>query len=147
MDAHDRALINALQGGFPICDRPYAAVAASLGLDEDDLIARLRALLEKGILTRFGPMYHAERMGGSLILTGMQVPPADFGRVAEQINAMPEIAHNYERAHDLNMWFVVATGTPEEAQRTLARIVSETGYPVYPMPKLKEYFVGLRFEV
>lgn len=146
MDAHDRAIINALQGGFPICDRPYAAVAASLGLDEDDLIARLRALLEKGILTRFGPMYHAERMGGSLILTGMQVPPEDFERVAEQVNAMPEIAHNYERAHDLNMWFVVATGTPEEAQHTLARIESETGYPVYPMPKLKEYFVGLRFD-
>lgn len=146
MDAHDRAIINALQGGFPICDRPYAAVAEGLGLTEDDLIARIGALLEAGILSRFGPMYHAERMGGSLILTGMQVPPADFERVAAHVNAMPEIAHNYEREHDLNMWFVVATGTPEEAQNALERIASETGYPVYPMPKLKEYFVGLRFD-
>ncbi|HEY9857389.1 MAG TPA: AsnC family transcriptional regulator [Stenomitos sp.] len=146
MDSQDRAIINALQGGFPICDRPYARVAEGLGLSEDELIRRLEALLEAGTLSRFGPMYHAERMGGSLILTAMQVPSEDFERVAEQVNAMPEIAHNYEREHDLNMWFVVATGTPEEAEATLARIEAETGYPVYPMPKLKEYYVGLRLE-
>jgi len=146
MDSHDRAIINALQGGFPICDRPFAQVAAQLGLSEDELIRRLEALLAAGTLSRFGPMYHAERLGGSLILTAMQVPAEDFERVAEQVNAMPEIAHNYEREHDLNMWFVVATGTPEEAEATLARIEAETGYPVYPMPKLKEYFVGLRLE-
>lgn len=146
MDQHDRAIINALQGGFPICDRPYAEVAARLGLSEQELIERLRALLDAGVLSRFGPMYHAERMGGSLVLTAMQVPAAEFERVAEKVNAMPEIAHNYEREHELNMWFVVATGTPEEAEEALARIESETGHPVYPMPKLKEYFVGLRFE-
>jgi len=146
MDPQDRAIINALQGGFPLCDRPYAQIAEQLGIPEDELIRRIEALLAAGILSRFGPMYHAERMGGSLVLTAMQVPEADFERVAEQVNAMPEIAHNYEREHDLNMWFVVATGTPEEARSTLERIEAETGYPVYPMPKLKEYFVGLRLD-
>lgn len=146
MDARDRAIINALQGGFPLCDRPYARVAEGQGLTEEELLGRLAALLEAGVLSRFGPMYHAERMGGSLILTAMRVPEEDFERVAEQVNAMPEIAHNYQREHDLNMWFVVATGTPEEARATLSRIETQTGYPVYPMPKIQEYFVGLRLE-
>ncbi len=146
MDQMDRAIVNALQGGFPVCDRPYAEVASRLGLDEAELIARIQGLLERGILSRFGPMYHAERMGGSLILTAMRVPEEEYEAVADKVNAMPEIAHNYAREHELNMWFVVATGTPEEAERALARIETETGHPVYPMPKLKEYFVGLRFE-
>lgn len=146
MDALDKAIVNRLQGGFPLVDRPYAAVADELGMPEAELISRLEALLAGGILSRFGPMYHAERLGGSLILTAMQVPPEDFERVAAIVNAMPAIAHNYEREHVLNMWFVVATETPDQAQAALAAIAEETGYPVYPMPKLKEYFVGLRLE-
>ncbi|MBO9539887.1 Lrp/AsnC family transcriptional regulator [bacterium] len=146
MDALDKAIVNHLQGGFPIVDRPYAEAAQALGTTEGDLLDRLASLLERGILSRFGPMYHAERLGGSLILTAMQVPDEDFERVAAIVNAMPAIAHNYERAHALNMWFVVATETPDEAQATLDAIAEETGYPVYPMPKLKEFFVGLRLE-
>jgi DNA-binding Lrp family transcriptional regulator len=146
MDALDRAIVNHLQGGFPITDHPYAEVAQALGISEATLIERLGDLLSRGILSRFGPMYHAERLGGSLILTAMQVPPEDFERVAEVVNAMPEIAHNYEREHALNMWFVVATETPEQARAALDAIVEQTGYPVYPMPKLKEFFVGLRLE-
>ncbi|MNX79497.1 hypothetical protein D3C86_1111270 [compost metagenome] len=146
MDALDKAIVNHLQGGFPIADRPYAEAAQALGTTEADILDRLASLLERGILSRFGPMYHAERLGGSLILTAMQVPDEDFERVAAIVNARPAIAHNYERAHALNMWFVVATETPEEAQATLDAIAEETGYPVYPLPKLKEFFVGLRLE-
>ena len=54
-------------------------------------------------------MYHAERMGGALSLAAMAVPAADFDRVAEIVNAFPEVAHNYARDHVLNMWFVLAT--------------------------------------
>ena len=68
MDELDRAIVNGLQGGFPICERPYAAVAEQLGTSEAELIRRLEALLADGTLSRFGPMYHAERMGGALSL-------------------------------------------------------------------------------
>ncbi|WP_436434726.1 AsnC family transcriptional regulator, partial [Enterococcus faecium] len=50
IDAVDRSIINALQGGFPITERPYAAAAADLGLAEADLIARLDRLLRDGVL-------------------------------------------------------------------------------------------------
>lgn len=146
LDDTDRAIINTLQGGFPISTRPYAEAAEALGLGEQDLIDRLDALLHNGYLSRFGPMYHAERLGGGLTLAAMAVPEADFGRVAEQVNAHPEVAHNYARQHELNMWFVVATETPEEIRRVLATIEYETGYHVYNMPKQEEFFVGLRFE-
>jgi DNA-binding Lrp family transcriptional regulator len=147
MDTIDRAIINNLQGGFPVSERPFADAAMTLGLSEDELIGRIERLLDDGVLTRFGPMYHAERLGGGLSLAAMQVPTADFARVADIVNSFPEVAHNYARDHAFNMWFVLATEEPERVGETIAEIEQRSGYRVYNMPKLDEYFVGLRFEV
>lgn len=147
MDNVDRAIINGLQGGFPICDRPYAVAAKQLGIEESDLIQRLERMLEKKQLSRFGPMYHAERLGGGLSLCAMRVPEADFDRVTGQVNAFPEVAHNYARNHEFSMWFVLGTETPERIEQVLIEIEQATGYPVYNMPKKQEFFVGLKFEV
>jgi len=145
IDDLDRAIINSLQGGFPVCDHPFAEVAGQLNTTEQELISRVGRLLENGTLSRFGPMYHAERMGGSLSLAAMKIPDADFERVVGIVNAMPEVAHNYARSHVLNMWFVLATETSREHAAALEKIERATGYPVYDMPKIREYFIGLRF--
>jgi len=146
MEALDRAIVNRLQQGFPVSERPYAEVAGELGTTEDELLRRIDVLLANGTLSRFGPMYHAERMGGALTLAAMQVATEDFERVAAQVNNHPEVAHNYARDHAFNMWFVIATETPEKVAAVIAGIERETGYRVYNMPKLEEFFVGLRFE-
>ncbi len=147
MDELDRAILNHLQGGFPVSERPFAVAAAELGTTEDELIARLGRMLEERRLTRFGPLYNADRMGGAFTLAALSVPAKDFERVAALVNALPEVAHNYERAHRLNMWFVLATDTPEGIEQALRRIESETGCRVYNFPKLREYFVELKLAV
>jgi len=147
VDNMDRAIINRLQDGFPISAQPFAEVAAELGIGEDELIARVQHLLDERVLTRFGPMYHAERLGGALSLAAMKVPQQDFEHVAELVNALPEVAHNYEREHSLNMWFVLATETADGQRSAIERIERETGYHVYNMPKLDEYFVELKLRV
>jgi len=147
MDTIDRNIINNLQGGFPISERPYAEVAKRLGITEDELIERLRKLLEQGILSRFGPMYHAERLGGGLTLAALCVPKADFEKVAVQVNAFPEVAHNYAREHELNMWFVLATEQPQRIDEVISEIEAQTGLQVYNMPKQAEYYIGLRLEI
>ena len=147
MDALDRRIVNALQGGFPVTERPFTEVAQRLGTDEDTLIARLQAMLDSGLLSRFGPLYHAERMGGALTLAAMRVPEARFEEVAAQVSAFPEVAHNYRREHAFNMWFVLATERPERIDDVLDAIRERTGLPVYNMPKLEEFYVGLHFQV
>ena len=147
LDAIDRNVINSLQRGFPVCERPYAEVAAQIGITESALIARLERLLDDGLLSRFGPMYHAERLGGALTLVAIRVPAADFDVVAAKVNAHPEVAHNYAREHEFNMWFVLGTETPERIAAVIGEIECETGLKVYNMPKLEEFFVGLHFEL
>ncbi len=142
MDNVDLRIINKLQYGFPICDEPYKESAVELGISEDDLISRINNLFEDKYLTRFGPMYNAEKMGGALSLAAMSIKEEDFDRVANFVNDLPEIAHNYQRDHDLNMWFVVATEEPEELAQTIQKIEQSTGYPVFNMPKQEEFYVG-----
>ncbi len=92
-------------------------------------------------------MYHAERLGGGLTLAAMQVPPERYEAVAAQVNAHPEVAHNYAREHRLNMWFVLATEAPHRIGEVLAEIERETGCTVLDLPKRAEFHIGLRLAV
>ena len=145
MDATDKAIINGLQGGLPICERPYQVMAMQFDISEAELISRLENLLTQKVLTRFGPMFQIERMGGAFTLAAMMVPESDFERVTTVVNSLPEVAHNYRREHAFNMWFVLATEMPEGIDKAIANIEAATGLPVYNMPKEKEFFVGARF--
>lgn len=144
MDALDRDLINALHGGVPIEDRPYAAIAERLAITEEEVIERLRALLESRTLTRFGPLYDVARLGGAFTLAAMAVPEDRFDEVADIVNAFPEVAHNYQREHALNMWFVIGVERPEQIAGILSQIKEQTGLEVLNMPKEEEYFLELR---
>ena len=146
MDVIDRNIINRLQQGFPICEFPYAQVAAELGLSETELLQRLENLLDTGVLSRFAPMYHAERLGGGLSLAALAVPAERFEEVTAIVNAFPEVAHNYARQHSLNMWFVLATEQPERIAEVIELIEQQTALTVYNMPKQTEYYIGLKFE-
>ncbi len=146
MDVIDRRIINALQDGLPVSERPFAAAAEGLDIAEDDLIERIKRLIDDGVLSRFGPMYHAERLGGGLTLAAISVPEDRFDEVASTVNAFPEVAHNYARDHELNMWFVLATERPGRIGQVIAEIEAATGLDVYDMPKIEEFFVGLRLE-
>ena len=145
MDELDRTLINTLQQDFPVCERPFAQLAEELNSSEDELIRRVQLMLDEGLLTRFGPMYNAVNMGGALSLCAMKVPLDKFDTVTGQVNAFAEVAHNYQREHEMNMWFVLATETQHDLDTTIRNIEKTTGLPVYNMPKEKEFFVGLHF--
>lgn len=146
-DDIDRAILNTLQRGFPMSEWPYRDAARELGIEEDQLIARLHRLLHEQVLTRFGPLYQVERAGGRFVLAAMEVPEARIDEVAALLNEMPQIAHNYLRTHRLNMWFVIAVDAPEKLAPAIARIEDATGIEVHAMPKLREYFVGLHLPV
>ncbi len=146
LDAVDRQIIDKLQGDFPICARPYAQVAERLGISEADLLKRLERLLADKVLTRFGPMFQIERMGGAFVLAALAVPEDRYEEVTALVNALPQVAHNYRREHELNMWFVLATETQDGIAEAVARIERDTGLPVYAFPKEREYFVEMKLE-
>ena len=144
LDATDRAILNRMQEDLPLNAHPYAVVAQELGLSEDDLLNRLSRMKDDRVITRFGPFFDAAAMGGAFCLCAMAVPADKFETVLTKVNAHAEVAHNYERTHRLNMWFVLATETPEGIKATADAIEGETGIKVLCFPKLQEFFIGFR---
>jgi siroheme decarboxylase len=142
-----RAIINGLQGGFPLTHRPFRDAGGELGLTEGELLDGVRDLLDDGRLSRFGPLWNAAGLGGDVCLCAMAVPDDRFDDVAAAVNAHPEVAHNYERTHALNMWFVISADRAARIGEVVAAIECETGIAVFPMPKLQEFFVGFHVEV
>ncbi|ADZ69004.1 Lrp/AsnC family transcriptional regulator [Polymorphum gilvum] len=144
LDETDRRILAALQEGFPITPRPFADAGATLGMGETDLLERVARLREIGAITRFGPFFDVAAMGGDFCLCAMAVPAGRFEAVLSLVNAHTEVAHNYERAHRLNMWFVLAAENPVDIERTAAAIEAETGLSVLRFPKLREFYIGFR---
>jgi DNA-binding Lrp family transcriptional regulator len=147
VDALDRKIINLLQTGFPLSEEPYLEVSRQLGIEEQELLERLSNLLNKNTLSRFGPMYDAQKLGGAFSLVAVRVPEDDFDKVAKIVNSYSEVAHNYKRDHDFNMWYVLATDSAEKIDEVNSDIEKKIGLKVFNMPKLDEYYIGLQLVV
>lgn len=139
----EREFINNFQGHFPLQERPFDAIATQLACSEDLLIETVKNLKTKKLLSRFGPLYDAARLGGGLTLAAMIVPEDRYQIVTELVNTYPQVAHNYRREHELNMWFVIATETPVEIVQVISSIEKTTRLTVYNFPKQQEFYIGL----
>ncbi|WP_170763601.1 Lrp/AsnC family transcriptional regulator [Ruegeria lacuscaerulensis] len=105
INASDRQIIEALQGGLPLTPTPYAQVAEDLGMDEDAFLIRLAELKSRGVIRRIAAAPNHYKLG--MTSNGMTVWDVDDDRVAElgaQIGALPFVTHCYERPRALPEW-------------------------------------------
>jgi siroheme decarboxylase len=109
LDDLDKRLLNLMQAHFEIAPRPYQAVAASAGIDEDDAMARVTRLLEQRIIRQVTPIFDTRALGYSSMLVAAKVDPDNPWRAAKVINEHPGVSHNYLRNHEFNIWFTIAT--------------------------------------
>jgi DNA-binding Lrp family transcriptional regulator len=143
----EKNVLNLLQKDFGFKKMPFAELASKLSLEESALISMVRDLKERGFITRIGPFFNLDRSSGTISLVAMNVPEDRFDEVAALVNAYPHVAHNYKRTHAFNMWFVLATISPEEEAMILSDIENKTGIKTMNLPKLKEYNLDLYLEV
>ena len=145
-DATGYRLLKSWQRGFPLEPRPFAAIAAACGLEEDEAIARFGQLRARGLIDRIAPVFRANSVGAST-LAAMAVPPGRLEAVAAQVSAHDAVNHNYERENRLNLWFVASAASAAALQGTLACIERETGLPVLRLPLAEEYHIDLGFDL
>jgi DNA-binding Lrp family transcriptional regulator len=140
----ERHLLNDFQDGFPLVERPYAAIAERLGVDEQQVIDLLQTLQADGFVSRVGPVFRPNRVGAST-LAAMAVPVERLQQVAELVNAYPEVNHNYEREHVFNLWFVATAADRKRLGEVLQDIERRSGLKVLDLPMIEDYFINLGF--
>ena len=146
MDPLAWRLLNDFQRDFPLEPAPYARIAASLGVGEEQVLRLLAQLQAEGRVSRVGVVFRPNSVGAST-LAAMAVPEAELERVAGIVSAFPEVNHNYEREHRYNLWFVATAPDAGALEQALARIGERAGYPPVPLPLLAEYHIDLGFDM
>jgi DNA-binding Lrp family transcriptional regulator len=150
LDEFDRRLLNAMQGAFPIEPRPYAAVAAALGVPEERVLARVRDLLADRIIRQVTPIFDTRALGYGSMLVAAKVDPEHPWRAAKIVNSHPGVSHNYLRNHDFNMWFTIAVEEDSELglQGTLDVLQELTGAEsIRQLPTLKLFKIRMDLEM
>lgn len=142
----EQRLVNEFQHHFPCVARPYRDIGEQLGLDEAEVIARLTALKEAGVVSRIGPVFSPGRIGCST-LAALAVPPAQFDQTADWISALPETNHNYEREDAYNLWFVITAPDQNHLDDTLQRIREACPFPLLTLPLLEQFHIDLGFDL
>ncbi|NTV12016.1 MAG: Lrp/AsnC family transcriptional regulator [Zoogloea sp.] len=104
-DELDRRLVIATQAGLPLTPAPYAVLAAQLGIDEADVLARLKTMLESGVIRRIGAVPNHYAIGYTA--NGMSVwNVADefVDAIGERVGALDFVTHCYRRPRHLPAW-------------------------------------------
>ncbi len=140
----ERRLVDECQRDLPLEPRPFAALAARLGVEEEDVLEGLRRLSELGVVSRVGAVVAPHRAGWST-LAAMQVPAEILPAVAEFVSGFEEVNHNYEREHRLNLWFVVTAPSAWRVDQVLREIEYRTGLAVIDLPLVEAFRLDLGF--
>jgi DNA-binding Lrp family transcriptional regulator len=146
MPAIEFRLLNDFQRRFPLVPEPYAVLAETLGVAEQQVLDRLARLREAGAVSRVGAVFRPGAIGAST-LAAMAVPPGRLDAVAAVVSRFPEVNHNYERDHRYNLWFVAAAPDDDALEALLGRVERATGIAVLALPLLEEYHIDLGFRL
>lgn len=143
----DRKVLSVAQKHFGFSTKPFDEIAAKVGMSTESVLKIMQNLADLGYITRTGPFFNLDRTSGYVSLVAMKVPEERFTEVTEVVNGYDEVAHNYKRKHELNMWFVLGARSPERAFAILKDIEGKTGLRTFNLPKLKEFNLDLFLEV
>jgi DNA-binding Lrp family transcriptional regulator len=105
IDGLDRRLIQATQAGLPLKEKPYHHLAAELGIAPEDVMRRMRRMLEAGIIRRIGVVPNHYTLGYRA--NGMSVwdvPDEAVSSIGRRVGALDFVSHAYHRPRHLPMW-------------------------------------------
>jgi len=121
LDDLDRAILNEIQSNFPLVPRPYAEMGKRVGAGEEEVLARVTAMHDAGIIRRIGANFTSRKLGYTSTLCAARVPPENLESFAAVVNRYPGVTHNYLRKHRYNVWFTLIA----ESEARLADILQE----------------------
>jgi DNA-binding Lrp family transcriptional regulator len=126
LDDLDRAILNEIQSHFPIASRPYAEVGSRVGASEAEVLARVLAMTEAGVIRRLGANFTSRKLGYTSTLCAVRVEPQHLEQFVAAVNHYPGVTHNYLRRHRYNIWFTLIAESEERLNQILEEIARAT---------------------
>ena len=147
----DIKLIKYTQDGLPLTKTPYKDIADGMDMTEEEVIDRLKSLLESGKIRRLAASIAHRKIGiNSNAMTVWKVPQDKVDECGKIMAAFEEVTHCYERptfpGWEYNVFTMIHGYTDEECENVIERIKQETGLSDYVMLYSEREFkkVGVR---
>jgi DNA-binding Lrp family transcriptional regulator len=147
LDDLDKAILNEIQSHFPLISRPYAEVAGKVGASEDEVLRRVKAMYDLGVIRRIGANFTSRKLGYTSTLCAAGVPPEQLERFVETVNRYPGVTHNYLRRHRYNVWFTLIAESTARLEQILEEISRSTGVEVLSLPAQEIFKIKVDFPV
>lgn len=134
----EQALVRMLQEDIPISLKPFAEIGESLGMTEDEVVAKVKDWLERGTIRRFGAMVRHQKLGYKAnAMTAWDVPDGEAEEVGRILSSAGEVSHCYQRPRaegwNYNLFAMIHAATPEECHQVAARLAEKVGIDVYEL--------------
>ncbi len=126
----DQAILRITEDDIPLSKEPFRVIADRIGLTEDEVIARLRRLKDRGIIKRLGISVNQRRIGiVANAVVAWKVPEEDVDRVGTILSSYREVTHCYARVTIPGKWeynlFTVVHGYNRESVERFAKRMSD----------------------
>lgn len=148
MDEVDRKLLTEIQEEFPLTEEPFKALGEKLGIQGSEVISRLSALQEQGLIRRIGPVLDLRKLGRRGVLVAVKTTEEKAYDVAGIVNNYREVSHNYLRPNETgyNLWFTISADE-ERIEEILSDVLSRTGCKILVLPTLRIFKIGVKFDI
>lgn len=148
LDDFDKDLLNEIQWSFPLVKQPYHELAKKFDVTPDEIKHRLTELKKSGIVRQLSAIFDTRKLGYKSSLVAMKVEPDKLVSVANTINKHPGVSHNYERNHDFNLWFTIATPPKTNVKTEVEKLSKLPGVIATRMlPTIKMFKIGVKLDM
>lgn len=148
LDEKDRLLLNLIQNGLPLVDRPYKELGEKIGCSEEVVVDKIRGFKEQKILRQISAIFDTRSLGYQSSLVACKAPPDKMDQAAETFSRHPGVSHNYARRHEFNIWFTIAVPGTSSLQTHLDVLQKESGaFSIRMLPTLRLFKIGMKLDM
>lgn len=148
LDAVDKDLLNEIQWSFPLVPMPYHELAKKFNISPEKIKEKLITLKSAGVIRQLSAIFDTRKLGYKSSLVAMKVDSDKLVDVANIINNHPGVSHNYERKHDFNLWFTIATPPGTNVKTEVDKFSILSGVQATRMlPTIQMFKIGVKLDM
>ena len=147
MDKIDKTILDRINKALPITERPFKAVADSVGISEKELLDRMRKMRTDGLIRRIGAVIDPRVIGWVSTLCAADILLEQMEEFSTFVNGYDEVTHNYLREGRPNCWFTIIAPSTERLLEIIKEIEQKLGIEIYNLPAHKIFKVRVAFDI